>query len=46
MLKSFQSQKDIEASVEGDFRGIIIYVKFVPCFMHCVFSFYTELTND
>ena len=36
MLKPFQFQEDTEASIYGDFKMIITYVKFVPCIMHCV----------
>ena len=36
MLKIFQYQDDTEASLYGDFRRRITYVKFVPCIMHCV----------
>ena len=36
MLKNFQFQEDTEASLYGNFKRIINYVKFVPCVMHCV----------
>ena len=39
MLKSFQFQEDTEASLYGAFKGIITYVKFVPCIMHYVLLF-------
>ena len=39
MLKIFQFQENSEASLYGDFKRIIIYVKFVPCIMHCVLVF-------
>ena len=39
MLKTFQFQEDTEASLCGDFKKIITYVKFVPCVMHCVLLF-------
>ena len=39
MLKTSQFQKDTEASLYGDFKRIITYVKFVPCIMHCVLLF-------
>ena len=35
MLKNFQFQEDTEASLYGDFKWIITYVKFVPFIMHC-----------
>ena len=43
MLKSFQFQENTEASLYGDFKGIITYVKFVPCIMHCVLLLKTVL---
>ena len=36
MVKIFQFQEDTEASLYGDFKRIITYVKFVPCIKHCV----------
>ena len=36
MFKIFQ---DSGASVYRDFKRIIVYVKFVPCIMHCVLVF-------
>ena len=36
ILKIFQFQEDTEASLCGDFKRIITYVKFVPCIMRCV----------
>ena len=39
MLKISQFQEDTEASLCGDFKRIITYVKFVPCIMHCVLLF-------
>ena len=39
MLKIFQFQEDTEASLYGDFKRIITYVKFVPCIMQCVLLF-------
>ena len=39
MLKISQYQDDTEASLYGDFRRRITYVKFVPCIMHCVLLF-------
>ena len=35
MLKIFQFQEDTEASLYGDFKPIITYVKFFPCIVHC-----------
>ena len=37
----FHFQEDTEASLYGDFKKIITYVKFVPCIiiMHCVLLF-------
>ena len=40
MLKIFQFQEDTEASLYGDFKRIITYVKFVPCIIHCMCSSY------
>ena len=39
MFKIFQFQEYTEASLYGDFKRIITYVKFVPCIMHCVLLF-------
>ena len=39
MLKIFQFQEDSEACLDGDFKRIIVYVKFVPCIMHSVLVF-------
>ena len=38
MLKSFQFQEDNEASLFGDLKRIITYVKFLPCFMFFVLN--------
>ena len=34
MLKIFQLQEDTEASLYGDSKRLITYVKFIPCIMH------------
>ena len=39
MLKISQFQEDAEASLYGDFKRIITYVKFVPCIMHYALLF-------
>ena len=36
MLKNFQFQDDTEASLYGDFKRIVTYVKFVSRIMDCV----------
>ena len=38
--KNFQFQEDTEASLYGDFKRIITYVKFVPCIMHFFLFFF------
>ena len=39
MLKIFQFQEDPEANLCGDFKRIIMSVKFVPCIIHCILLF-------
>ena len=39
LLKMFQFQEETEASLYGDLKRIITYVKFVPCIMHCLLLF-------
>ena len=42
MLKKFQTEEVTEASLYGDFKRIITFVKFVPCIMDCVLLFYEK----
>ena len=39
MLKIFQFQEDTEASLYGDFKKKVTYVKFASYIMHCVLLF-------